>query len=135
VRDQKAQVKAASVGYQAHDPEGDEHPNMTMNSLVESVRPTGGLGIVGVFSSKDPKAKDNLEKHGQIAFDMGKLFEKGLSMGSGQADVRRYNRHLSNLIQVRPSRLFWFRMNCRLRMQLKRTNTLTHATKDGRRLC
>jgi glutathione-independent formaldehyde dehydrogenase len=86
------------VGYQAHDPEGDEHPNMTMNSLVESVRPTGRLGIVGVFPSKDPKAKDNLEKHGQIAFDIGKFFEKGLSMGSGQADVKRYNRHLSNLI-------------------------------------
>jgi glutathione-independent formaldehyde dehydrogenase len=86
------------VGYQAHDPEGDEHPNMTMNNLVESVRPTGRLGIVGVFPSKDPKSKDNLEKKGQIAFDIGKFFEKGLSMGSGQADVKRYNRHLSNLI-------------------------------------
>jgi threonine dehydrogenase-like Zn-dependent dehydrogenase len=86
------------VGYQAHDPEGDEHPNMTMNDLVDSVRPTGRLGIVGVFPSKDPKAKDSLEKNGQIAFNLGKFFEKGLSMGSGQADVKRYNRHLSGLI-------------------------------------
>jgi glutathione-independent formaldehyde dehydrogenase len=85
------------VGYQAHDPEGDEHPNLTMNSLIDSVAPTAMLGIVGVFPSTDPKSKDNLEKNGQIAFDIGKFFEKGLSMGSGQADVKRYNRHLSNL--------------------------------------
>jgi glutathione-independent formaldehyde dehydrogenase len=87
------------VGYQAHDPEGDEHPKMTLNSLVDSVAPTGRLGIVGVFPSKDPKSKDSLEKKGQVAFDIGKFFEKGLGMGSGQADVKRYNRHLSNLIQ------------------------------------
>jgi glutathione-independent formaldehyde dehydrogenase len=86
------------VGYQAHDPSGDEHPNMTMNSLVDSVRPTARLGIVGVFPSQDPKAKDSLEKKGQIAFDFGKFFEKGLTMGSGQADVKRYNRRLAALI-------------------------------------
>jgi glutathione-independent formaldehyde dehydrogenase len=29
------------VGYQAHDPEGHEHPNATLNNLVKSVRFTG----------------------------------------------------------------------------------------------
>src|ERR1700688_4096415 len=86
------------VGYQAHDVEGHEHPNMTMNNLVSSVRATGQLGVVGVFPSKDPKAEDKLEKHGQIAFDLGNFFEKGLSMGSGQANVKKYNRHLCQLI-------------------------------------
>ena len=86
------------VGYQAHDVEGEEHPNMTMNNLVASVRETGKIGVVGVFQEKDPKSPDSLEKHGQIAFDLGKFFEKGLSMGSGQCNVKKYNRHLSNLI-------------------------------------
>ena len=86
------------VGYQAHDTEGYEHPNMTMNNLVASVRETGKLGVVGVFPSKDPKSRNKLEKQGQIAFDLGKFFEKGLSMGSGQCSVKQYNRQLCNLI-------------------------------------
>lgn len=86
------------VGYQAHDVEGHEHPNMTMNNLVASVRPTGRIGVVGVFPEEDPKSPDRLEKNGQIAFDMGAFFHKGLSMGSGQANVKRYNRRLMELI-------------------------------------
>jgi glutathione-independent formaldehyde dehydrogenase len=86
------------VGYQAHDTGGEEHSNMTMNMLVESVKPTGRIGIVGVFPSEDPKSKDKFEKQGQILFDLGKFFEKGLSMGSGQCNVKAYNRHLSSLI-------------------------------------
>src|ERR1700735_4270645 len=86
------------VGYQAHDVEGHEHPNMTMNNLVDSVAATGKLGVVGVFPSKDPKANDKLEKEGQIAFNFGKFFEKGLTMGSGQCNVKAYNRDLAALI-------------------------------------
>lgn len=86
------------VGYQAHDVEGHEHPNMTMNQLVASVRPTGAIGVVGVFTPEDPKSPDRLEKHGQIAFEMGRFFEKGLTMGSGQANVKRWNRKLMELI-------------------------------------
>lgn len=86
------------VGYQAHDNEGNEQPNVTMNNLVASVRATGKLGVVGVFPSKDPKSPDKLEKKGQIAFDLGKFFEKGLSMGSGQCNVKNYNRYLCSLI-------------------------------------
>ena len=86
------------VGYQAHDPQGHEHPNMTMNNLVESVKPTGRIGVVGVFTSEDPKSHDSLAKKGQIAFDLGKFFEKGLTMGSGQTNVKQYNRRLCALI-------------------------------------
>jgi len=88
------------VGYQAHDVEGHEHPNMTMNNLVASVKATGKLGVVGVFTPEDPQSPDKLEKKGQIAFDLGKFFEKGLSMGSGQCNVKAYNRHLCELIQT-----------------------------------
>ena len=86
------------VGYQAHDPRGHEHPNMTMNALVKSVRPTGILGVVGVFVPEDPKGPNEFAKEGQIAFDLGEFWSKGLSMGTGQAPVKAYNRHLCNLI-------------------------------------
>jgi glutathione-independent formaldehyde dehydrogenase len=88
------------VGWQAHDPQGHEVPNLTMNNLVKSVRPTGAIGVVGVFVPEDPQSSDPLGKQGQIAFDMGLFFQKGLRMGSGQANVKAYNRHLRNLIAV-----------------------------------
>lgn len=94
------------VGYQAHDAEGNEQPNLTMNHLIKSVRPTGGIGVIGVFVPEDPKSTDKLEQSGQIAFDLGLFFSKGLRMGSGQANVKRYNRQLCNLIhegKARPS--------------------------------
>ena len=71
---------------------------MTMNALVKSVRPTGILGVVGVFVPEDPKGPNEFAKEGQIAFDLGEFWSKGLSMGTGQAPVKAYNRYLCNLI-------------------------------------
>ncbi len=73
------------VGYQAHDPEGNEHPNLTLNKLVKSVRFTGGIGVVGVFVPQDPGGTDELAKNGQVAFDFGMFWFKGQHIGSGQA--------------------------------------------------
>ena len=87
------------VGYQAHDPSGKEHPNMTMNNLVKSVRATGKLGVVGVFVPEDPNARDKLEQKGEIAFDFGEFWSKGLSMGTGQTSVKAFNRSLCALIE------------------------------------
>ena len=95
------------VGYQCHDPAGHEVPNQTMNNLVHSVRPTGGIGVVGVFVPEDPKGADKLAKKGQIAFDFGKFFEKGQHMGTGQANVKAYNRYLCNLIQAGRAQPSW----------------------------
>src|SRR4051812_24993925 len=95
------------VGYQCHDPAGREVPNMTMNDLVKSVRPTGGIGVVGVFVSEDPGAKDELAREGKIAFDFGTFFEKGQHMGTGQANVKAYNRHLRDLIHADRAKPSW----------------------------
>ncbi len=88
------------VGWQAHDPQGHEVPNLTMNQLVGSVRSTGSIGVIGVFVPEDPGGPDELSKEGQIAFDMGLFFQKGLKMGSGQANVKAYNRELMRLIHL-----------------------------------
>jgi glutathione-independent formaldehyde dehydrogenase len=88
------------VGYQAHDPQGHEHPNLTLNNLVKSVRFTGGIGVVGVFVPQDPGGPDELAKQGEVVFDFGLFWFKGQKMGTGQCPVKRYNRHLRNLIHA-----------------------------------
>jgi glutathione-independent formaldehyde dehydrogenase len=88
------------VGYQAHDPSGEEHANMTMDNLVLSVRATGRLGVVGVFMPKDPGAADKLSKQGRISFDYGTFWMKGQRIGTGQANVKAYNRQLRDLIHA-----------------------------------
>lgn len=95
------------VGYQCHDPAGHEVPNMTMNDLVKSVRATGGIGVVGVFVEEDPGGADELAKKGQIAFDLGAFFTKGQHMGTGQANVKAYNRYLRDLIHAESTKPSW----------------------------
>ncbi|KAF8878774.1 chaperonin 10-like protein [Infundibulicybe gibba] len=61
-----------AVGYQATTGDGKtEQPNAVLEGLIRVVRPTGGLG---------------------------KLFEKGLTVGTGQCNVKSYNRYLRDLI-------------------------------------
>jgi glutathione-independent formaldehyde dehydrogenase len=95
------------VGYQAHDPQGHEHPNETLNKLVRSVRFTGSIGVVGIFVPEDPRGPDELERHGQVAFDYGMFWFKGQQMGTGQCPVKRYNRRLRNLIHAGKARPSW----------------------------
>jgi threonine dehydrogenase-like Zn-dependent dehydrogenase len=67
-----ADCGAECVGYQCHNSHGEEVPNITMNALVDSVKATGTIGVIGVFVPQDPGADDKLAKKGQIAFDFGK---------------------------------------------------------------
>ena len=94
------------VGYQCCNMHREEVSNLTMNNLVATVKATGGIGVVGVFVPEDPGAQDKLQKRGQMAFDFGQFWLKGQRMGTGQANVKAYNRLLSRLIEkdkVKPS--------------------------------
>ena len=86
------------IGYQCHTPQGQEVPNLVMNSLVNAVKFTGKIGVVGVFIPKDPGAADGLAKKGEMAFDFGKFWFKGQKIGTGQCNVKAYNRKLMQLI-------------------------------------
>ena len=86
------------VGFQAHDPSGEEHPELVLDNLVKVVRATGHIGVVGVYVPDDPDAATDSAKKGRVAFDYGSAFEKGISIGSGQCPVKRYNRELRDLI-------------------------------------
>ena len=95
------------VGYQAHDPQGVEDPAATLNSLIQSVRFTGGIGVVGVFLPADPGGFDDNAKQGKIAIDYGLQWLKGQSVGSGQCPVKKYNRQLRDLIAEGKAKPSW----------------------------
>src|SRR5699024_3086723 len=86
------------VGYQAHNSDGEEQPNLTLNNLVHAVRPTGAIGVIGLFVPEDPGAQHEMNQRGQIAFDMGLFFEKGQRMATDQAVVKAYIRQLRDLV-------------------------------------
>ncbi|TFY70328.1 hypothetical protein EVG20_g2677, partial [Dentipellis fragilis] len=88
-----------AVGYQAVTVDGKkEQPNAILEGLISVVRPCGGLGIPGLYVPKDPGAPDSNSAKGYITFPFGKLFEKGLTVGTGQCNVKTYNRYLRDLI-------------------------------------
>ncbi|UMB69532.1 glutathione-independent formaldehyde dehydrogenase [Mycobacterium paraterrae] len=95
------------VGYQAHDPQGNEDPSMTLNSLVKAVRFTGGIGAVGVFVPQDPGGVDDMAKRGEVAFDYGLHWFKGQTLGTGQCPVKKYNRRLRDLIAADKAKPSW----------------------------
>jgi threonine dehydrogenase-like Zn-dependent dehydrogenase len=88
------------VGYQCCDKHGTEHANITMNELVQAVKATGKIGVVGVFVPKDPKSKETLQKKGHMDFDFGNFWMKGQTIATGQANVKSYNRQLCTLISA-----------------------------------
>ena len=99
------------VGYQAHDPQGNEDASLTLNTLIDAVRFTGKIGCVGVFVPQDPGGREKqrageLEAEGKLPLDFGMMWFKGQAIGTGQCPVKRYNRALRDLVaggKARPS--------------------------------
>lgn len=81
-------------------------PAATINDLIAPVRATGSIGVVGVFVPEDPESEDDLMKEGKLAIDFGS-FAKGLKLGSGQANVKQYNRELRDLIHRGKAKPSW----------------------------
>lgn len=88
-----------AVGYQAMARQGErEEPAAVLNSLVDTVRATGMLGVPGLYVPTDPGGVDQQASRGILSMSFGRLFEKGLRLGTGQCNVKRYNRQLRDLI-------------------------------------
>ncbi|OJZ82054.1 hypothetical protein ASPFODRAFT_51742 [Aspergillus luchuensis CBS 106.47] len=96
-----------AVGYQAVGKDNStEQPNIVLENMIRVTRACGGLGIPGLYVPSDPGAGDASAAKGMISLSFGKLFEKGLSLGTGQCNVKAYNRQLRDLIiagKARPS--------------------------------
>ena len=88
-----------AVGYQATaGSSADEVPNVVLEDCIRVTRPTGGIGIPGLYVPSDPGAPDQDSAKGMMKLSFGKLFEKGLKLGTGQCNVKKYNRYLRDLI-------------------------------------
>lgn len=89
-----------AVGYQAHGFQrpDQEEPAAVLNALIQTVRATGDLGVPGLYLPSDPGGPDEQAREGRLLFDIGAMFEKGLRMGTGQCNVKRYNRQLRDMI-------------------------------------
>jgi glutathione-independent formaldehyde dehydrogenase len=72
-----------------HQVAGTPAPDHALNQLVQVLRPAGSLGVSGYCAPPDP---------GRMPLSLDGVFEKGLRLGAGQANVKRYNRQLRDLI-------------------------------------
>ncbi len=88
-----------AVGYQAQTGDATkEEPAVVLNSLIETVRPTGRLGVPGLYVPADPGGPSEEAKKGMLLVSIGRMFEKGQVVGTGQCNVKRYNRQLRDMI-------------------------------------
>jgi glutathione-independent formaldehyde dehydrogenase len=97
-----------AVGYQAKE-ESDpsrERPTQAIDDLAQLVNATGRVNLIGVYFDEDPGATDLHAQRGIYELPVGTLWDKGITVSSGQADVKRYNAQLRDLIiagKARPS--------------------------------
>jgi len=88
-----------AVGYQASARDGKgEVPSVVLENCIKVTRPTGGIGVPGLYVPSDPGAPDSNSSQGQLLLSFGTLFEKGLTIGTGQCNVKSYNRYLRDMI-------------------------------------
>jgi glutathione-independent formaldehyde dehydrogenase len=99
-----------AVGYQARDDENPEKekPTQVLENCVKVLNPTGSIGMIGVYIAPDPGAKNESAKQGIFPFSLAEFFDKGITMGSGQAPVKKYNEYLRDMIvngKAKPSQI------------------------------
>jgi threonine dehydrogenase-like Zn-dependent dehydrogenase len=66
-----------AVGYQASAQDGKkEAPSAVLENCIKVTRPTGGIGVPGLYVPSDPGAPDKNSGQGMLLISFGKLFEK-----------------------------------------------------------
>jgi glutathione-independent formaldehyde dehydrogenase len=99
-----------AVGYQARNDKDPEREKATqvLENCVRVVNATGSIGVIGVYIAPDPGAESEHAKKGVFPFSIAEFFDKGITMGSGQAPVKKYNEYLRDLIvngKAKPSQI------------------------------
>lgn len=89
-----------AVGYQARDDEepSQERATQALENCIRVVNSTGSIGIIGVYLAPDPGAKVEDSKQGIFPVPLAEIFDKALTIGCGQAPVKKYNEYLRDLI-------------------------------------
>jgi glutathione-independent formaldehyde dehydrogenase len=104
-----------AIGFQARAREDPtrEDPHWVTHALAQLVQPGGRLGVIGVFLDSDPRAVGEPESHGILPIPWGPLFKKGVRIGMGRDEDKRYNGRLRDLIttgRLRPSTIVSHRL-------------------------
>ena len=99
-----------AVGYQAKNDDKPEQEKATqvLENCLKVVNATAHVGLIGVYIAPDPGAKNEDAKRGVYKFPIADFFDKGVTMGSGQAPVKKYNEYLRDLIvngRAKPSQI------------------------------
>lgn len=89
-----------AVGFQAYDRENpnQEKRNQVLMDIANVMNACGHIGIIGSYTRSNPATDNEDEKQGNIMFPMGKLWDKGVSIGMGQTPVKKLHVFLRNLI-------------------------------------
>src|SRR5581483_3476324 len=99
-----------AVGYQAHDEKNPSREKATqvIEDCCRVVNPAGAIALIGVYMAPDPGAPNEQAKQGVYPLPIGKLFDSAVTIGMGQAPVKRYNEYLRDLIiqgRAKPSKI------------------------------
>lgn len=89
-----------AVSYQAYDRSDPSKykANQVLLDITRVVNPTGSLGIIGVYLKQDPRAPNEAEKMGHLMMPFGEMWEKSLTLKTGQTPVKPFHIWLRNLI-------------------------------------
>ncbi len=89
-----------AVGFEArgHGEGAGEAPATVLNDIMTVARAGASLGIPGLYVTGDPGGVDEGAKIGQIGVRLGLGWAKSHAFTTGQCPVKRYNRHLMNMI-------------------------------------
>ena len=89
-----------AVGFQAYDRNNpnQEKRNQVLMDIANVINAGGHVGLIGVYPKENPAADNKDEKQGNIMFPLGKLWEKGITIGMGQTPVKQLHVFLRNLI-------------------------------------
>jgi glutathione-independent formaldehyde dehydrogenase len=89
------------VGFEAHGHgahAGEAAPATVLNSLMDTTRAGGAIGIPGLYVTGDPGAPTEEAQHGSLSIRLGLGWAKSHSFTTGQSPVMRYNRRLMEAI-------------------------------------
>lgn len=88
-----------AIGYQAHSQNdmSEEDHMQAVNYLADLVLATGKIGLIGVYLPKDP-GETGEAAEGVYPYPLGKIWNKGIAVGTGQCPVRMYDHDLRNLV-------------------------------------
>ncbi len=99
-----------AVGFQAADRDNpdQERPDQVISDLARLVDPTGRLGIVGVYAERDLHPAPSGRTDGSLQVPWATLFAKGVRVGFGRTNDRRYTTMLRDLVvsgRAKPGRI------------------------------